>query len=75
MKIRGLVSLITGGCSGLGLGTARHLVSQGGKVVLVDINEKAGTEYVNELGRENSYFIPCNVSDEEQVKRTFEEAN
>ena len=46
MKIRGLVNLITGGASGLGLGTARHLISQGGKVVILDINEKAGKECV-----------------------------
>lgn len=46
MKLRGLVNLITGGCSGLGLSTAKHLISQGGKVVLLDINEKAGDECV-----------------------------
>ena len=75
MKIRGLVNLITGGASGLGLGTARHLVSQGSKVVLLDNNEKAGAESVKELGRENAHFIPCDVSDEQQVRKSFEEAN
>ena len=38
MKIQGLVSLITGGGSGLGLSTAKYLVSKGGKVVLLDTN-------------------------------------
>ena len=75
MKIRGLVNLITGGCSGLGLGTARHLVAQGGKVVLLDINEKAGAEHIEELGPENCHFIPCDVADEAQVKKAYKEAN
>ena len=46
MKIQGLVSLLTGGASGFGLSTARHLFSKGGKVVVLDINDKAGTELV-----------------------------
>ena len=75
MKIRGLVNLITGGCSGFGLATARRLVNHGSKVVILDINEKAGAESVKELGSENCHFIPCDVTDEEQVKRSFEGAN
>ena len=44
MKIQGLVSLITGGCSGLGLSTAKHLILQGGKVILLDKNDQAGSK-------------------------------
>lgn len=63
MKIRGLVSLITGGCSGMGLSTAQHLVSQGGKVIVLDINEKAGAKCQQDLGSDNARFIACDVSD------------
>ncbi|WP_455734342.1 SDR family NAD(P)-dependent oxidoreductase, partial [Burkholderia stabilis] len=49
MDIRGNVFLITGGASGLGAGTARMLAQAGGKVVLADLNEAAGTALATEL--------------------------
>ena len=71
MKILGLAHLVTGACSGLGLGTARHLVARGGKVVLLDVNEKAGAQCVSELGDKNAHFLACDVTDESQVKYAF----
>ena len=64
MRIRGLVNLITGGASGLGLGTARHLVSQGSKVILLDNNEKAGAESVKEWDERMPTSFPamCQMS-------------
>ena len=50
MQIEHSVFLISGGASGLGLATARELVGQGGKVVLLDINEQAGQQAIAELG-------------------------
>ena len=44
-------------------------------MVLLDINEKAGAERVKELGPKNCHFLPCDVTDEGQVKKAFEEAN
>ena len=39
MDISGKVALITGGASGLGLATAKKLLSSDAKIMLVDINE------------------------------------
>ena len=42
MEIKGKVFIVTGGASGLGEGTARMLVANGGKVVIADMQaEKA----------------------------------
>ena len=49
MKIKDGVFLISGGASGLGAATARHLAGLGGKVVLADLNEAAGRELASEL--------------------------
>jgi NAD(P)-dependent dehydrogenase (short-subunit alcohol dehydrogenase family) len=61
MDIRNNVFLITGGASGLGAATARALAQQGGRVVLADLNEAAGSALATELG---GVFVKCDVSQE-----------
>ncbi|WP_269509524.1 SDR family NAD(P)-dependent oxidoreductase [Burkholderia sp. IMCC1007] len=71
MEIRGNVFLITGGASGLGAGTARMLAQAGGKVVLADLNEAAGTALANELG---GVFVRCDVSGEADAQAAVDAA-
>ncbi|AZG12435.1 MULTISPECIES: 3-hydroxyacyl-CoA dehydrogenase [Cupriavidus] len=61
MDIQGNVFIVTGGASGLGEGTARMLAKAGGKVVIADLNEAAGTALAQELGGQ---FVRCDVSAE-----------
>ena len=58
--------LITGGASGLGLATARHLTIHGAKIALWDLNKKAGKNAVESLG-ENAMFTSVDVRDEASV--------
>ncbi len=67
MRIENSVFLITGGSSGLGLATARELVGQGGKVVLVDINADAGNARAEELGA-NARFVKADITREEDAR-------
>ena len=67
MQIRDSVFIVTGGASGLGAGTGRMLVEQGGKVVLADLNEAAGNALAAELGG-NARFVSTNVADEASAK-------
>ncbi|WP_322022189.1 SDR family NAD(P)-dependent oxidoreductase [Burkholderia sp. BCC1977] len=71
MEIRGNVFLITGGASGLGAGTARMLAQAGGKVVLADLNEAAGTALASELG---GLFVRCDVSGEADAQAAVDAA-
>ncbi len=71
MNIRDNVFLITGGASGLGAGTARALARQGGKVVLADLNEAAGTALAAELG---GVFVKCDVSREDDAQAAVQAA-
>lgn len=64
MRIDESVFLISGGASGLGLATARELVGQGGKVVLLDINAEAGQQALAELGA-NAHFVRADITREE----------
>ncbi|MDH4608761.1 3-hydroxyacyl-CoA dehydrogenase [Pseudomonas sp. BN102] len=67
MRIENSVFLVTGGSSGLGLATARELLGQGGKVLLVDINAEAGTARAEELGG-NARFVKADITREEDAR-------
>ena len=63
MDINGKVFIVTGGASGLGEGTARMLVRQGGKVVIADLQDQRGQALAAELGGAAvARFIRCDVS-------------
>jgi len=55
--------LISGGASGIGAATARHVVQEGGRAVLADRDAAAGTILAAELG-EQALFTPLEVTDE-----------
>ncbi len=73
MKIKGASALVTGGASGLGAATVRMLVAGGAKVVIADVNEKAGHELAQELGGATS-FVKTDVTNESQVRAAVEQA-
>ena len=68
MNILGKVCVVTGGASGLGAATAQHLVAQGAKVILVDMNQELGQQLQQQLG-ENAEFVAVDVTDENQVQQ------
>ena len=68
MKIENSVFLVTGAGSGLGAGTARMLVAQGGKVLLVDRNPELGEALAHELGAAAA-FAQADVANEEEAAK------
>jgi NAD(P)-dependent dehydrogenase (short-subunit alcohol dehydrogenase family) len=73
MRIDGKTALVTGGASGLGAACVRMLVENGGRAVVVDLNESAGRQLESELGGRVS-FMMADVSDEAAVERAIEGA-
>jgi NAD(P)-dependent dehydrogenase (short-subunit alcohol dehydrogenase family) len=73
MHIDESVFLISGGASGLGLATARELVGQGGKVLLLDINAEAGQRAAAELG-EGARFVQADITREEDGRAAVAQA-
>lgn len=63
MDIAGKSFIVTGGASGLGEGTARMLVREGGKVVIADLQVDKGQALAAELGPAAT-FVRCDVSQE-----------
>lgn len=66
-------ALISGGASGLGLTTAKHIIAAGGKVALLDINQEQGDAVAKELG-DNAIFIATDISKEQQVEDAADKA-
>ena len=67
MQLNEVRAVITGGVSGLGFAVAEHLVKNGGKVALFDVNEDKAAEAVASLGAGNAKFFRTDVSDEANV--------
>ncbi len=67
-KLEGKVGVITGGCSGIGLATARKFVAEGAKVVIGDVDGIAGPRLAEELG---GAFVQVDVTDAAQVEAMF----
>jgi NAD(P)-dependent dehydrogenase (short-subunit alcohol dehydrogenase family) len=74
MELATVRAVITGGVSGLGFAVAQHLVAQGGRVALFDINDDKGAEAVATLGDGNATYLRTDVSDEAQVQANVAQA-
>ncbi|HVO47447.1 MAG TPA: SDR family NAD(P)-dependent oxidoreductase [Steroidobacteraceae bacterium] len=70
MRIQDARAVVTGGASGLGAAVASHVVSNGGKVVMVDVQEGPGQAAAARLGA-NASFIRCDVTSEAEVNATM----
>ena len=54
-RLDGKVAVVTGGASGIGAATCRRFVAEGARVVVADLNDDAGTTFVQELGASAAY--------------------
>jgi NAD(P)-dependent dehydrogenase (short-subunit alcohol dehydrogenase family) len=68
MKVKDSVFIITGGASGLGLGTARMFAADGAKIVIGDLNAEAGESIAKEL---ECKFVRLDVADESSARATI----
>ena len=59
-----MAAIVTGGASGLGEATARHLAESGARVAIFDMNAERGQQVAGEIG---GLFCAVNVADEASV--------
>ena len=66
MQIEGTAAIVSGGASGLGEATVRHLVQKGAFCTILDRNDVLGQALADDLGGSAS-FVRGDVSNEDQV--------
>ncbi|WP_299042230.1 SDR family NAD(P)-dependent oxidoreductase [uncultured Tateyamaria sp.] len=71
MKLDTTLAVVTGGASGLGEATARHLAAQGAQVTLLDRDSDRGKQVASEIG---GHFVETDVTDETSVSRAIDHA-
>ena len=70
-RIEGKVAVVTGGCSGIGLATARRFAEEVATVVIADLNDELGAQIADELG---GLYVHTNVADKADVDNLFKVA-
>ena len=67
-RLDGKVAVVTGGCSGIGLATARRFLQEGANVVVGDLDDARGEELGAEPGLT---YVHVDVTDADQVEALF----
>ena len=70
MRLEEMVTVVTGGASGLGLATAQRLIDKGAKVVIFDLPGSAGEAVRESLGH-SAVFVAGDVTREDDVRAAF----
>ncbi|MGA2408281.1 MAG: SDR family NAD(P)-dependent oxidoreductase [Bacteroidales bacterium] len=74
LSLNGRVAVISGGASGIGLGTARKLSDFGAAVVILDIDEQGGKSSVSEINNRGAtaYYFHCDVREARDCKEAID---
>ena len=70
-RLEGRVTVVTGGCSGIGLATVRRFAREGAHVVIGDLDEERGTTLAHEVA---GTFVGCDVTSPDAVENLFRTA-
>lgn len=75
MRLQDRVYLITGGAGGIGAGTARAVLEEGGRAVLADLDGGAAQDAARRLdpSGDSAWGVACDVVDPEQAERAAAE--
>lgn len=71
MDIAGHGALVTGGASGLGEATARHLAALGANVTILDLDEERAAQVAAEIG---GFSLTCDITDEHAAAASISSA-
>lgn len=76
MRLKDKVAIVTGGAAGIGQATAQVFAEEGAKVLIADVDDKAGEETVRGIQSSGgtARFVLADISKEAEARRISEEA-
>lgn len=72
-RLKDKIAVITGACSGIGLGTVELFVAEGARVLAADIQDDRGSELERRFNGQVK-FQHCDVTREDDIKRAMQAA-
>jgi NAD(P)-dependent dehydrogenase (short-subunit alcohol dehydrogenase family) len=72
-RLKNKVAVITGACSGIGLGAAELFVAEGARVIAADIQDDKGRELERRFNGQLA-FCHCDVTSENDIRSTMQAA-
>lgn len=66
--------VVTGGAGGIGAASASLWLSQGGSVVVADVDDEAGAAFVSRCPRGRAVFVHCDTRRREDLQRAIQAA-
>ena len=72
-QLDGKVAVITGGCSGIGLGTVELFIAEGAKVVVGDVQDEKG-KVLEARFPDHLAYVHCDVTQEADIAKTINTA-
>lgn len=72
-RLKGQTAWISGGASGMGEAIAELFAEEGARVGVVDVQQERGQHLAGRLGAERAFFSLCDVTREEEVRRSIDE--
>jgi rhamnulose-1-phosphate aldolase/alcohol dehydrogenase len=77
-SLSGKIALVTGSAGGIGKAISRKFVEEGAVVILNDLDqgrlESAGSQFLNEFGRDSYTTVQLNVTEDADIKNAFAKA-
>ncbi len=76
MRFTDKVCIVTGGGSGIGKAACKQFSHEGGKVLVVDINDQHGNQTVQEIvqAKGEAVFAKCDIGDPNEIKAAIKTA-
>ena len=76
MRLRNKIAIVTGGSSGIGKASSILFAKEGAKIIVADINDKAGEDVARMIKEKSgeATFVHCDVTKENQARDLISKA-